>query len=267
MEQPNTSSGLGGLLQATLLDRQSRRPGYSLRAFARQLAISAPALSEILKGKRRVSKAMAHRLVQKLCLDPVSQQNVLADLFDQTKTEKFRPQSRRHRQRLQLQMDQFHLISDWHHFAILSLTETRDFCADPIWIAGRLGVTETLAAESLERLVRLGCLKRDRRGRYKQSSPGVVTSDNIANLSVRKAHYQNLDLARRSLDEDPVSLRDFTAITMAIDPEKLAEANAMIRTFRDRLCRFLESGEKTEVYRMCMHLFPLSKGHTQGALS
>lgn len=45
--------------------RKSRNPGYSLRAFARDLGLAAPKLSEILRGKGGLSEASARRLVVK----------------------------------------------------------------------------------------------------------------------------------------------------------------------------------------------------------
>ena len=50
--------------------------------------------------------------------------------------------------------------------------------------------------------------------------------------------------------------RDFSGITMAINVEKLDEAKEMIRAFRRKLCKFLETGKKTEVYTLRVQLFP-----------
>ncbi len=245
------------------MERRSRNPGYSLRAFARQLAIGAPALSEILKGKRRVSPMMASKLAQRLCLSPEDKAKLLGSDNPQ---ERASTKSRRMLQRrLQLETDAYHAISDWYHYAILSLTETRAFRSEPRWVAQRLGITEGQAKGSIDRLMRIGCLRRDRRGRYVPTGAGVTSPDGVVDLSVRKSHYQNLDLARQSLDLNPLDERDFTAITMAVDVTKIPEAKAMIRDFRDKLCRFLEGGDKVEVYRACIQLFPLSKGNPKEA--
>lgn len=53
--------------------------------------------------------------------------------------------------------------------------------------------------------------------------------------------------------------REFTFITMAVDKSKMIEAKAMIREFRDKLCAYLEEGEKTEVYELAIQLFPRTK--------
>ena len=45
-------------------------------------------------------------------------------------------------QYVQLTLDHFSVISEWYHFAILSLAETQDFKSYPAWIAGRLGISQ-----------------------------------------------------------------------------------------------------------------------------
>jgi hypothetical protein len=46
---------------------------------------------------------------------------------------------------------------------------------------------------------------------------------------------------------------------MAVDPALLPEAKDMIKKFRRRLSRFLESGKKKEVYTIAIQLFPVSR--------
>ena len=50
---------------------------------------------------------------------------------------------------------------------------------------------------------------------------------------------------------------------MAIDPENLGEAKNMIKSFRKRLSKKLESGNKKEVYKLAIQLFPLSRGYEE----
>ena len=104
----------------------------------------------------------------------------------------------------------------------------------------------------------MGLLRPGPRGELQPASRAFSTSDGVANIFLRKRHRQHLGLAGRSLDQDGVGARDFTAVTMAIDPARLPEAKAMIRKFRDRLCRKLENGHKKEVYIFCQQLFPLT---------
>lgn len=242
-------------------ETQMKNPAFSLRAFARRLELSPSALSEILKGKRRISKKMAGRVVTNLCLNPIEAKTIL-DLFPEKVSRK--DLSPNYRSPYQpLSMDQFHLIAEWYHFAILSLAETREFQSDAQWIGKRLNIRPQEAQSALDRLERLKLLNRTAEGKLVTTGIEYGTTDDVSDVSVRKAHAQNLEFARRSLEEDDISCRDFTATTMAIDIDKLPVAKKMIREFHDRLCAYLESGNKREVYKICVQFFPLS-GRTEG---
>ena len=246
------------LLSQRLADIRLRNPSYSLRAFAKKAGVSSSAISEILNGKRRISKNTARRIALRLSLDPQEAATLLASF----------PEKRPYRKEsdppeqpplAQLSMDQFRLISEWWHFAIQSLSETEDYRHDPAWVASRLGLSPQQARSAMERLSRLRMLWSDEAGKVLRGAPGYETSDDIADASLRHAHSQNLELARKSLESDPVLQRDFTATTMAIDPDKLPEAKRRIREFHNELCAFLESGDKREVHKICIQMFPLTR--------
>ncbi|MGK5084756.1 TIGR02147 family protein [Bdellovibrionota bacterium FG-1] len=248
------------LLVEKITEIRLRNPSYSVRAFACKAGISSSALSEILNGKRHVSKALARKITQKLCVDPDRAANILSGFPE--KSRRKRAQTVQAVQYSQLNMDHFRVISDWYHFAIQSLSETENYRHDSEWISKRLNIKSKDAACALDRLERLGMLELDDTGRPVRGAPAYVTTDDIADLSLRKVHAQNLELAKDSLENDSVSERDFTAMTMAIDPDQLPAAKKMIREFQDRLCAFLESGRKKEVHKLCIQLIPLTKPET-----
>ncbi len=243
-------------LNETFTETQGKNPLFSLRAFARRLELSPSALSEILKGKRRVSKKMALRVVENLGL-PRSESERLLGLFPE------RPSRKKHNGAylsplVELPRDQYQLISDWYHFAILSLAELPGSRMNSIWVSGRLNITVENAEAALERLERLELLKRDDQGNLRTTGLEYSTSDEIPETSLRKAHSANFELARQSLERDSLDLRDFTAVTLAIDVSRMPAAKKMIREFQDRLAAYLEGGVKNEVYKICVQFFPLT---------
>lgn len=244
-------------LRNQLIDFQKKNPAFSLRSFAKKLQVSPSSLSEILNGKRNVSKKLAVRILTRLGSDP-KDQNKIIQLFDYGKNG-IKVSSPKNKY-LELSADQFQILSQWHHFAILSLAETRGFSADPIWIAERLGIKISDADGALERLQRLGFIEWNRAKKNLKVCQGeMATSDDISNTAVRQSHFEDLKLAAQKLDEVDVNERDFTSITIAMDKTKLPEAKNMIRDFQDQLAAFLETGKQTEVYKICFHLFPLSQ--------
>lgn len=244
-------------LRDYLTEAQRKNPGFSLRALASRIKISPSSLCEILGGKRKVSKDQASKILRNLGADPVEQNRILS-LFDNSSTKDH--SFTNHSQTLQLTADQYHAVGDWHHFAILSLAETTGFKADPLWIAKRLGIKLTEAEAALERLQRLGLIQwRRSQKTLKLMQVQLATSDEIHSQAIRRAHQQDLELSSRAIQEIPLDLRDFTSVTMAIDAKKIPFAKKLIREFQQQMSAFLETGTKTEVYKICVHMLPLSK--------
>jgi transcriptional regulator with XRE-family HTH domain len=240
-----------GLLRKAWAEAQARNPRLSMRSFAKKSGMSAAGMSQVLKGKRTVSGKMAKKVLEKLALTPTEMDAGLSSVLGTSSGSILQYST--------FDMNQYHLIADWYHAAILSLVEIPDFRAKPEWIAHRLGITKTQASDALKRLIELELIQQDQNKNWKLTEKRFATSDHVNHLSLRKAHRQNLELAARSLDLHSIDDRDFTAITMAIDPARLPEAKQMIRKARDEICAFLEGGKKSEVYKMCIQLVPLTQ--------
>ncbi len=244
------------MLREILLDHFARKKikneSYSVRAFSQRLGVNHSALSEIMNGRRKVGLKLGQRLADSLMLDADVRNQLFADARSSSRRKKEKPTAR-------LFVDQYRVIADWFHFAILSLAETEDFESDAEWIARRLGITKSQAKEAVDRLCRLEMLIEER-GKWRATGKSFTSPDGVVDAAVRLTHHQYLEMALRSLEHNDVDARDFTAITMAVDPKKLPEAKRRIREFRDSLCTFLESGSKKEVFELCLQLFPLSKG-------
>ncbi len=112
--------------------------------------------------------------------------------------------------------------------------------------------------EALEKMIRTGLINETTGGRLRRSAPKYKTTDDVLNIALRKAHAHNLVMARESLEKIETPLRDFSSITLAMSPEKLPRAKEMIRKFQDDLADLVETGDRTEVYKMCIQLFPLT---------
>ena len=75
--------------------------------------------------------------------------------------------------------DEFALISDWYHFAILGLAEIKSSKASPLWIAKRLGITHDEAKEAVDRLLRLRIIEVEN-GKINQVIKNLKSTTNIS---------------------------------------------------------------------------------------
>lgn len=236
-------------LQDALLQGRLRNPSYSLRALAKKASLSPSALSEILNGKRKVSIDKAKSILKSLNTNPETTEFILKSISKKDLNS---------RAQQQLSIDQFYLIAEWYHFAILSLSETEDFSDSPEWISQRLNISLTLASKALERLERLGALIRNSKGKLVYSGLQLNTPDEIAHRGLKQQHAEVLELCLQSLQTHEIQLRDFIGVTMTLDPQDIPLAKKLLREFTGRFCNRLEKGRKKEVYRLNLQLIPLT---------
>lgn len=232
--------------------KKARNPSYSLRAFARDLGISPTCLSEVLAKKRDLSKRNVLRISDRMALSPKQTNSLLAQAGlkadKQLEKEEF----------FQLSEDTFKVISDWYYFAIIDLCKLKHQSADVNTIAKRLGISKVEAKNAIARLKRLELLE-ERDGILTATAANLSTTRDITSSAIRKYHKQNLQLADRSIEIDPVDLREFSSITIPADLARLREAKDMIMEFKRKLARFLETSNSTEVYTLAIQLFPVSR--------
>lgn len=241
------------LLVKELTDRKDKNPLFSLRAFARQLKISPAQLSLLINGKKKLSSKLAQHLIEQLNLNT----SEALDLIDHINPIKQKLKSPKTELQI-LSEEEFNLISDWVHFAILELAGLKRNKASSRWIASELSIDPTRALGALQRLQRLGLLKVVD-GRMQKTTKPVTTSSEIPSYAIRSFHKQNLDLAKEKIDSIPVELREFTSITTTVNLKNLKRIKRLINEFKHRMSEELEEGSATEVYTLAIQLFPLSK--------
>ncbi len=245
-------------------DARSRNPHVSLRAYARRLAVSPAALSEILRGKRRISMNRAKELIDRMGMDPSESDRILGLFVQESKSNTRKNNaSANDLKQLQTVTDQFNIASEWYHYAIVALAQTADFDSTASVIAKRLGITEKLAETAIERLVRAGILLSENnqlilKPQLRRMEGAIPT--NIIQSALRKAQTQNLDLARVALDQESIESHEFGSLTLAMNPEKLNEARQKIKEFFEKFEQSLDlNGNRTEVYKLNMQLIQLSQ--------
>ena len=250
----NANSWLLGIYES----RYRRNPNYSLRAFAKFLEIAPGRLSEIFNSRRRLTAAMATKIADRLALAPAKRAEfmrlVAKGSIDVTKTVPVKTTTPYHT----LPEDQFSVIADWYHYAILSLFDVRDFQPNAKWVGQRLGLAPQIVNAALARLERLQLIKRQPK-RWVLTGRNLTTSEDIVSPALRRSHRQSLKQAITALETVPVELRDISSITLAISLDKIQEAKQLIREFR-RLCADrLETGKATEVYNLNIQFVPVTQ--------
>lgn len=236
--------------------RCRQRPRYSLRSFAKTLALPPGRVSEFFAGKRRLTSAMAERISDRLGLAPSERSELMQMVIASKPSSQLATSSPGEL----LTDDQFSAIADWYHFAILSLMEVPDFRDEPAWIGRRLGIAPQLATAALARLERLQLIRHNG-SRWVLTKRNLATPDDITSAALRHSHRQSLVQALAALDEVPVEWRDISSITFTVAKNKIPKAKKMIRDFRRSFAEAMERGTSEEVYNLCVQLVPVTKSN------
>lgn len=239
--------------------RRQLKSAYSLRAFARDLGMSHSHLSRILNGKKPVAYHQAIRLAKVLEFAPEERQHFLDSVNEQIARSPSKKRHRRPPSVARLKTDQFRIISDWYHTAILELMLLPRFQPSFSWIARALGISAQEAEQAVERLVRLGLVVKSEHGWRRQTNHLIIPTA-VSIDAIRKFHEQMIRKALRQLEpgaEGEFGQRDITGTTMALDPSKLAEAKRRLKRFRTRLMQFVGEDSPGAVYQLNIQFFPL----------
>ncbi|MBX2987952.1 MAG: TIGR02147 family protein [Bdellovibrionaceae bacterium] len=238
-------------LRDELKSRQKSNQAYSLRAFAQSLQLSPAQLSQIISGKRNVTPKVFDQIARRLNFSPFERRRLFEGTVARDR------QAGEEKRSFQLREDQFRLISDWHHFAILSLAKLKGAKNDPAWVAKRLNIKFYEAKEALLRLQRLDIL--DSGPCLSQKTDPLRIASGVPSEAIRKYHRQILALAEEKITETPLEARDFSAMTMAIDPKNIPLAKKAIESFQEEMVSLLEKGNCQAVYTFSCQLFPVTE--------
>lgn len=239
--------------------RQRKNSSYSLRAFSNLLEIAPGTLSNILSGNRSLPKRKVGQVIKKLGLPPHKAKILENACWTKPSLAMLARAKLRDENALILDEINFKILSEWEHFAVLSLIETDSFKSDDSWIAQRLSITKPVAQQVLNRLLAAKLILQDSKGRFTKNFEKLVTTEDIVSTALQVSHKDNLKLAESKIESVAPNLRDFSSVTMAIDPEQIDIAKTLIREFRKKLSSKMESGKKKAVYRLSIQLFPLTE--------
>lgn len=232
------------VLRIAFVERCKRNSRYSLRAFARDLKISPARLSGVMNRRFGLSVYAAQHISDRIGLGP-SERVIFCRLVEsQHARDKIRRslardwlQTHYQEPRIRaLQLDRFHWMADWYHFAILELSITDAFKSDSAWIADTLGISKDRAQDAVDRLLRLKLLKWDRR-RLRPTEDFSFVGQDIPSAGIKEFHKGILTKAEAALHFQHISEREFGAWILAIHTRDLPAAKKTIRQFQKDFCR------------------------------
>jgi uncharacterized protein (TIGR02147 family) len=253
------------VLRKILLSKMKQNPAYSARAFARDIGVSPAFVTMVLNGKKTINLSRAIEITQALKLGEREKQALLGATLSESGLDlQFKNKVDRTDVN-DVSEEQFAVIADWYHFAIMDLVTTKGFKNDIAWIAKRLGLRQLEVEMAIQRLIKVGMLTKTA-GKLKKAKEQVQFPTKVSMTSVREHHRQMMDRAKEQLektDQKAFESRMIASMTFAADTKRLAEARQKVLDFQQELANFLSAGDGCEeVFQLNIQLFP----HTKGSL-
>lgn len=244
--------------------RQKKNPAYSLRAFARDLGIPCSRLSEIINRKMGLSQARAVNLADKLSLSP-SEKEFFLDLalseHARSPVVKEMANNRvraRHALTKEVGENEFSIISDWYHHAILEYLQLPSVPHSIEAIAKHFGLSVDETEKALERLEQVQLLEK-KEGRYEVRHERRAAIFRPGFKAVHNFYDQLLNRVRDNIGTESRHW-DMSAMMIQVKKEDVRKAIDKIRQFRRELMTELESNpDRDSVFCMTVQFFNLTE--------
>lgn len=237
------------LVESHYQKRLNMTGSYSIRAFARHLDIDSSLLSKMLRGTRPFTPAIIKKTCERLDLDPYLAAKFTKPLLSDKRWQ-------------ELSEEQTCEVSQWYHFAIISLLETEKAFPSIQKISKRLGISMDQTRSAIRILKRNSIIRENKSGEL-VFSPKFVSNSNLRHTSEQKMNLQRqfFELAARSIQKTDIEKRQHSGLTVAIDPDLIPELKVRIKEFCCEINDFIDKkkSKKKEVYQMSVGLFPLSE--------
>ncbi len=251
----NTSSGFREFLQHELARRCADNPQYSLRAFAKSMRIDHSTLSQILRGKRRLTTETIRALSHELGITNADVDSFVA--YEQ----RVGGDDGWERHVRQLQEEAMEVISQWHHFAILELIRLESFRPDCRWIARVLDITVDEVNMALTRLLHLGLLEMVDQKTWLDLSDNAYAQFEQLPTAVARQLVNRITRLTNSCQSDHV----LSSSTIAVDRKRLSVVSSYLQKVRRDIAELLRSDGAScdDVYQLDILLYPLTTLHQE----
>lgn len=257
-----------------LKDAFSRRcaanPRYSLRAFARDLGMTAAQLSFVLNYKRNLSVEKAKDVARVIGLSAeqtnlfcaqVGVETARSKVSKEVASIKLQVASDMNVQEHSINLDAFRVISDWHHFAILQLMKLEFYREDSKWIADSLGINTNEVSLAVERLVRLDlCEWNSKKKRHEATEDFVFAPNGVPSDAIRKFHRQCIEKALNAIETQSIEDRFLSTSILAVNKRDLPQARKSIQAFQKKFMKKFETNRNLDqVVCLSVQMFKMNE--------
>lgn len=256
-------------LHAELRERNLKNPRYSLRAFARDLGVSASRLSELLRGKGKMSTPFAQSIAEALGPDSEKAKLFLSMVLAEKSQNSTERQMAEKQVRLwknylaveELMLDEFQQMSDWYYLGIWNFLHLKTKNNVPGICDEFPDLSVETVKSCLQTLTRFDLVEEED-GYYFATKEKLKAFYEFSSFAVRQYHKGMMQKAAKTLDDLPLEERYFLSHIFCIGEEQYQQIQEKMNTFFKELSLELKESrpEKLDaVYSVGAQCFRLNR--------
>ncbi len=162
-----------------------------------------------------------------------------------------------------LDTDVIAYYSEWYHSAIRAALETIDFKDDFASLAKKIfpPITEKKARESIDLLIRLGLIKKNKEGYLKIIDKAIAAGSEIKTELLKQYQLKCLEASNAALIKNNTMHQVFSTNTISISKEGYDRLKKRLAKFKSEIRSLVHKDENQadRVYQMNIQLFPNTK--------
>lgn len=250
----------------------SRKAGFTSKSF----------VFNVINGRKNLSRASVVRMCEALGLSKSEAayfenlvyfnqaRNFTERNFYYEKLNAIAPATAEASNARKLRRDQYEFYSQWYHAVVRSLIDLFPDEKDSTKLARMIhpAIKPRQAQKSVELLLRLGLIEKQKNGAYKVNSKILSTGNEVESLAVTHFHLECMELAAKALKELPGDRRNVSGLTLGISEKAYDKIREVIHSCQKAILDIAEKDiDSDRVYQLNFHLFPVSRtGNERGNL-
>jgi uncharacterized protein (TIGR02147 family) len=251
-------------------EKRARNPDFSYRFIAQHVGFkSAGHFTKIIQGKANISIELALRFAGFFKLNKKQTEYFQAlVLYNQAKSHS---DKRRYFEKMlsfkqakivTVNATHYELYEKWYYTVVREMLAFFPFKDNFKELAATVAppITENEARKAIDVLERLGFITRDDSGYYRQVDPLIMAGRENSSLAIDNFIMNNLDLARRSIDNFSKDERKLSATTITVSKETYEKIIKDLREFREHILNMAQQDKNPDrSYQFNFQVFPVTK--------
>jgi uncharacterized protein (TIGR02147 family) len=260
-------------LRAWLDFRRECNDKLNLKLLADKSEVSIGYLSEVLTGKKNLSKQAFDKIKPHLGLDSseasflfqlsVFQDSESADekSFAYRKMSKFAGYKNKYKS----DVNYHEYLRKWLHVAIREMTSLPDFQTDPVWIQSKLKFKPSILEikDAIRFLISSNMIKLNMDGKIVASDGYLHCDSTVQRVALAQAHKEFMDLAVKSIYVTERDNRLMNFYTMSFPKDQFEEIKNMLsgvmKNIIDKHHKVSETNPGDTVYQVSFYAYPLTE--------